>query len=162
MNGVASFAPFYTKGSCTFKILFAFAAGEEKKYKKSNLSHYELSSENDMESKFLLNTCLKAGLPMCGWEMPLAPTSCRPEQGQQNNQDVVIASFQLITYHLAQGRQSRKSNSRRGTRGGSNQAVTCSKSLPKWFVSVFFSQRKCASRVVNEDTTDLCFYNQIH
>lgn len=111
-----------------------------------------------MESKFLLNTCLEAGLPKFGWEMPFGPISCRPEQGLQNNQDVVITSFQLITYHTAQGRQSREGNSKRGAIGGSNQAVTCSESLKKWFIFVCYSQRKRASRVLNVHCEDASFH----
>lgn len=111
-----------------------------------------------MESEFLLNSWLEAGMPLCGWEMPFASISCKPEQGLQDNQDVEIASFQLITYHIVQGRQSREDNSKKGAIGGSNQAVTCSKSLPKWFIFVCCSHGKGASRVLNLHCGDTSFH----
>lgn len=78
---------------------------------------------------------------MYGWEMPFVPISCRPEQGLQNNQDVVIASFQLITYQVAQGRQSREGNSKTGAIGESNQVVNCSKSHSGLFLSAIHREK---------------------
>ena len=37
--------------------------------------------------------------------------SCSPEQGLHNNQEVIVTYFQLITYHVAQGKQSSEGNS---------------------------------------------------
>lgn len=162
---------FSTKGSCAFKILFAFASGEEKFSEESHLSCYELSWENFVDSEFLLNTRLEAGLPTCCWEMPFAPISGRPEQGLQN-QDVVIASFQLIPYHVAQGRQSWEGNSKPGTMDKSNQAVTCSESQSDLFLSAVHREKvqvefwicpvKIQVFIPHISLKILCFHNQIY